>query len=344
MAPHTQNPTSQTGTAASGSQPVGPVDPTVVPRYAGLGTFARLPQLDRVEGYDIAITGVPFDSGTSYRPGARFGPAAVREASRLLRPGYHCELDVTPVEAVQIVDAGDIACTPYDIGRAVEQIEEQARPLLAADKKLISIGGDHTIALPLLRAVHRTHGPVALLHFDAHLDTWDSYFDQPITHGTVLRRAFEEGLLVENRSMHVGIRGPVYDQDDFVRDHKFGFQIIRCSDLDQIGVPAAVERVKDRIGDTPVYVSVDIDVLDPAFAPGTGTPESGGLDARELLGLLRGLGDLNIVAADVVEVAPAYDHADITSLAAATVVFDLLALMVKQKDTTGTERSDGDAS
>ena len=309
-------------------QPVGPIDAKTVPRYAGLGTFARLPQIDRVPDYDIAVLGVPFDGGTSFRPGARFGPAAVREASRLLRPGYHPELDVEPVHETQVVDAGDVACTPYDIQRAVEQIEEQAFPLLGPDKRLIAIGGDHTIALPMLRAVNRIHGPVALLHFDAHLDTWDSYFDQPVTHGTMLRRAFEEGLLVEDKSMHVGIRGPVYDRDDFLRDHEFGFQIIRCSDLDVMGVPAAVERVKDRIGDTPVYVSVDIDVLDPSYAPGTGTPEMVGLHSRELLAMLRGLNGLNVVGGDVVEVAPAYDHADITSLAAATVVFDLLALMV----------------
>lgn len=321
------------------NKPVGPVDATVVPRYAGLGTFARLPQIDRVPDYDIAILGVPFDGGTSFRPGARFGPSAVREASRLLRPGYHVELDIEPVNEVQVVDAGDVACTPYNIQRAVKEIEEQAQPLLAKNKKLISVGGDHTIALPMLRAVNRVHGPVALLHFDAHLDTWDTYFDEPITHGTMFRRAFEEGLLVEDRSMHVGIRGPVYDRDDFIRDHEFGFQIIRCSDLDTIGVPAAVERIKDRIGETPVYLSVDIDVLDPSYAPGTGTPEMGGLHSRELLALLRGLDGLNFVAADVVEVAPAYDHADVTSLAAATVVFDMLALMA----TKDKGKSDGNS-
>jgi agmatinase len=309
-------------------QPIGPVEATQVPRFAGLGTFARLPQIDAVPDYDIAVLGVPFDGGTSFRPGARFGPSAVREASRLLRPGYHVELDVTPVEAVQVVDAGDVACTPYDIAKAVEQIEEQALPLMAKDKRVIAVGGDHTIALPMLRAVNKVHGPVALLHFDAHLDTWDTYFDEPITHGTMFRRAFEEGLLIEDKSMHVGIRGPVYDRDDFLRDHEFGFQIIRSTDIDDIGVAAAIAKVRERLGDTSVYLSVDIDVLDPAFAPGTGTPEMGGLHSRELLRLLRGLNGINIVGADVVEVAPAYDHADITSLAAATVVFDMMGLMV----------------
>lgn len=334
--------TGEGASPTSGSKPVGPVDATVVPRYAGLGTFARLPQIDRVPDYDIAVVGVPFDAGASFRPGARFGPAGVREASRLLRPGYHFELDVAPVEETQVVDAGDIACTPYDITRAVREIEEQALPLLGQNKKVVSVGGDHTIALPMLRAVNKVRGPVALLHFDAHLDTWDTYFDQPVTHGTVFRRAFEEGLLIEDSSMHVGIRGPVYDRDDFLRDHEFGFQIIRCSDLDRIGVPAAVERVKERIGDTPVYLSVDIDVLDPSYAPGTGTPEMGGLHSRELLALLRGLDGLNIVAADVVEVAPAYDHADITSLAAATVVFDLLALMVNHDKQTAAKSTEGE--
>lgn len=309
------------------SNPVGAVDATKVPRYAGLGTFARLPQIADVPDYDVAILGVPFDGGTSFRPGARFGPSAVREASRLLRPGYHVELDVEPVNTIQVVDAGDVACTPYDIERAVREIEEHAADIVGPEKRHISIGGDHTIALPMLRALRKVHGPMALLHFDAHLDTWDTYFDQPVTHGTIFRRAFEERLLLEDRSMHVGIRGPVYDKDDFLRDHDFGFQIIRSSDLDVIGIPAAIEQVKNRVGDTPIYLSVDIDVLDPAFAPGTGTPEMGGMAARELLRLLRGLNGLNLIGADVVEVAPAYDHADITSLAAATIVFDQLALM-----------------
>ena len=307
--------------------PVGPVAATEVPRYAGLGTFARLPQLGSVPDYDVAIVGVPFDGGTSFRPGARFGPSHVREASRLLRPGYHPELQTTAVDTAQFVDAGDLSCTPYDNVLAVQQIQEQATGLVGKDKTVIAIGGDHTIALPMLRATAKVHGPVALLHFDAHLDTWDTYFGEPITHGTMFRRAFEEGLLIEDKSMHIGIRGPVYDQDDFVRDHEFGFQIIRCTDIDTMCIPAVVQSIKERIGDTPVYLSIDIDVLDPAYAPGTGTPEMGGLHSRELLRLLRGLNGLNIVGADVVEVAPAYDHADTTALAAATLVFEMMSLL-----------------
>ncbi|SDT16365.1 agmatinase [Brevibacterium siliguriense] len=312
------------------SNPIGPVDATKVPRYAGLGTFARLPQADNVPDYDVAIVGVPFDGGVSFRPGARFAPSSVREASRLLRPGYHVELGTTPVEKAQFVDGGDLACTPYDNNVAVKQIEEQAAQFVAEGKTVIAIGGDHTIALPMIRATTAVHGPVALLHFDAHLDTWDTYFEQEITHGTMFRRAFEEGLLVEGRSMHVGIRGPVYDKDDFLRDHEFGFQIIRCSDIDEIGADGTAARIKERIGDMPVYLSIDIDVLDPAFAPGTGTPEMGGMHSREILRIIRSLSGLNIVGADVVEVAPAYDHADITSLAAATLVFEMMALLTRE--------------
>lgn len=309
---------------------IGPVEATKVPRFAGRGTFARLPEGRDVQDFDIAILGVPFDGGTSYRPGARFGPSNVREASRLLRPGYLKELDVTPVEELQVIDAGDVACTPYRIERAVKEIEDHATNLGAGGKRIVAIGGDHTIALPMLRALNRTHGPVALLHFDAHLDTWDAYFDETVTHGTMFRRAFEEGLLIEDKSMHVGIRGPVYDRKDFLDDHKFGFQILRCSDLDHLGIPAAIERVKQRIGDTAVYVSIDIDVLDPAFAPGTGTPEMGGMSSRELLQFIRGLNGINIVGADLVEVSPAYDHAEITALAGATIVYDLVGLMVNR--------------
>jgi agmatinase len=282
-----------------------------------------------VSAYDVAIVGVPFDSGTSFRPGARFGPIEVRTSSRHLRPAYHPELGVSPFDMVQVVDAGDIACTPFSITEAMAQVEPQAREIAGTAARLIAIGGDHTIAFPLLRGVVARHGPVALLHFDAHLDTWDTYFNAPLTHGTVLRRAFEDGLLIEDHSIHVGIRGPIYDALDLQNDRDFGFKTIRTSDLMRIGLEAAAEQIRERLDDLPVYLSVDIDVLDPAFAPGTGTPESGGLQARELLGLLRRLDGLNLVGADVVEVAPAYDHAQITTLAAATVVFDIASLMAR---------------
>ncbi|MGH2595437.1 MAG: agmatinase [Actinomycetota bacterium] len=308
------------------SEPLGPVDPLEVPRFAGPGTFARLPRRDEVDRCDVAIVGVPFDSGVTYRPGARFGPAAVRAASRLLR-AYHPALDVSPFQEVQVADAGDIVATPFDVPTAIDQIEAGARELLATNEHLISIGGDHTIALPLLRAVRERWGPVALLHFDAHLDTWDTYFDAAYTHGTPFRRAWEEGLLLEERATHVGIRGPLFTPKDLVDDAGFGFRIVQAMDFQERTVADVVGGILERIGDAPLYVSVDIDVLDPAAAPGTGTPEPAGLTSRELLGVLRGLAHANLVAADVVEVAPAYDHAEITATAAAHVVFELLSLI-----------------
>ncbi len=193
-------------------EPVGPVDGRKVPRFAGSGSFARLPEIDRVPDYDVAVLGAPFDSGTSYRPGARFGPMAVRQASRHLRPGHHVELDCSPFAAIQVVDAGDVPVTPFSIEEAVQQIAAHAGELLHGGRKVIAVGGDHTIALPMLRSVVRENGPVALVHFDAHLDTWDTYFNAPTTHGTIFRRAFEEGLLVEDHAIHGGIRGPIYDR------------------------------------------------------------------------------------------------------------------------------------
>jgi agmatinase len=302
-----------------------------VPRFAGSGSFARLPEIDRVSDYDVAVLGVPFDNGTSYRPGARFGPMAVRQASRHLRPGHHVELDCSPFTAIQVVDAGDVPVTPFSIDEAMGQIAGHAGDLLVGDRKVIAIGGDHTIALPMLRAVAREHGPVALVHFDAHLDTWDTYFDAPITHGTIFRRAFEENLLVEDHSVHIGIRGPLYDRADLDDDAGFGFRTIRASDVDVMGVRETIGVITERTAGLPVYLSLDIDVLDPAFAPGTGTPEAGGLTSRELLSVLRGLTGVNLVGGDVVEVAPAYDHAEITSIAAATVIYDLLTLLARRR-------------
>ncbi len=320
----------QSQDSAAPRPPVGPVDGRLVPRFAGAATFARLPEIDRVSGYDVAILGVPFDNGTSYRPGARFGPMAVRQASRHLRPGHHVELDTSPFREIQVVDAGDVPVTPFSIDTAVEQIGAHAAELVTGGRTVIAIGGDHTIALPMLRSVAREHGPVALVHFDAHLDTWDTYFDAPITHGTIFRRAFEERLLVEDHSVHIGIRGPLYDRADLADDAGFGFRTIRASDVDTMGVRETIGTITERTAGLPVYLSLDIDVLDPAFAPGTGTPEAGGLSSRELLSVLRGLTGLHLVGADVVEVAPAYDHAEITSIAAATVIYDLLTLLARR--------------
>ncbi|MFJ1703852.1 agmatinase [Kitasatospora sp. NPDC088346] len=310
-------------------EPRGPVDSARVPRYAGPATFARLPRLDEVARADVAVVGVPFDSGVSYRPGARFGGNAVREASRLLRP-YNPAQDASPFALAQVADAGDVTANPFDIGEAIESIDAAADGLLATGARLMTLGGDHTVALPLLRAVARRHGPVALLHFDAHLDTWDTYFGAAHTHGTPFRRAVEEGLLDTAALSHVGIRGPLYGPQDLTDDRKMGFGIVTSADVMRRGVDEVVQQLRERIGDRPLYVSVDIDVLDPAHAPGTGTPEAGGLTSRELLEILRGLAGCRLVSADVVEVAPAYDHAEITSVAAAHTAYELVTLMTRQ--------------
>lgn len=309
--------------------PQGPVDASLTPRYAGIATFAKLPRIEDVPAADIAVLGVPFDSGVSFRPGARFGPAHVREASRLLRP-YNPAQDASPFALKQVVDAGDVSANPFSIEEAVQAVESAATELGERVDRIVTIGGDHTIALPLLRAVTRKHGPVAVLHFDAHLDTWDTYFGAPMTHGTPFRRASEEGLIDLTASMHAGVRGPLYGKSDLDDDARLGFQIVTTEAVEEHGVPAALQQMRERIGDRPLYISIDIDVLDPAHAPGTGTPEAGGLTSRELLRMIRGLADLNIVGADVVEVAPAYDHAQITAVAASHVVYELITVMARR--------------
>ncbi|QUW19058.1 agmatinase [Agrococcus sp. Marseille-Q4369] len=321
------------------SAPRGPVDASAVPRFAGIATFARLPRLDEVGRADIAVAGVPFDSGVSYRPGARFGPSHVREASRLLRP-YNPAQDVFPFGAQQVADAGDIVANPFDLEAAVADIEAGSRALHESADRIVVIGGDHTIALPLLRDIAKQHGPVAVLHFDAHLDTWDTYFGAPITHGTPFRRASEEGLIDLTASMHVGTRGPLYDKQDLVDDERLGFAVVTSEFVEEHGVAAAIERMRARIGSAPLYISIDIDVLDPSHAPGTGTPEAGGLTSRELLRMLRALSDLHIVGADVVEVAPAYDHAQLTAIAASHVVYELLSAMAPTAAASGDGSAD----
>jgi agmatinase len=312
------------------STPVGQVDGTKVPRYCGPSTFARLPRLDEVERADVKILGVPFDSGVSYRPGARFGPEHIRASSKLLRP-YNPAQDIHPFNAQQVVDAGDVAANPFDLIEAMAAIEAAADELRADGSQLLTIGGDHTIALPMLRSLAKTHGRIAVLHFDAHLDTWDTYFGAPFTHGTPFRRASEEGLVDTDHCLHMGIRGPLYSKIDIDDDEQLGFRIFRSDDYQTRGLDAAIDTMRARLGDAPVYVSVDIDVLDPAHAPGTGTPEAGGLTSRELLNSLRALEGLNVVGADIVEVSPPYDHAEMTGIAAAHVGYELLSVMAANR-------------
>jgi len=307
-------------------KPQGPIDSSLSPRYTGAASFARLPRLDQVSSADLMVVGIPFDTGVSFRPGTRFGPNHIRDSSRLLRP-YNPALDVHPFNLIQVADAGDLNVNPFNIGEAIETIEKEASALTSSNRRLVTIGGDHTIALPLLRAAAKVHGPIALLHFDAHLDTWDTYFGEEYTHGTPFRRAVEEGILDTEAICHVGTRGPLYGKKDLDDDHRFGFGIVTSADVYYQGVKEIIAKLKDRVGNRPLYISVDIDVLDPAHAPGTGTPEAGGITSREILELLRGLNGCNIIGADVVEVAPAYDHAQITGIAASHIAYELVSLM-----------------
>jgi agmatinase len=299
-----------------------------VPRYAGLSTFARLPRLEDVPGCDVAVVGIPFDAGVTYRPGARFGPAHIRQSSRLLRP-YHPELQVSPFDDQQVVDAGDFVVNPFDIPTAVREMDEQAFGLIGGGARLITLGGDHTIAYPLLRAHNRRYGPVSLVHFDAHLDTWNTYFEARLTHGTPFRRAAEEGLFIPGHSAHVGIRGSLYTPNDLTADAGLGFTVVHCSAFEQRTINDIIEQLRETIGDNALYVSIDIDVLDPAYAPATGTPEAGGMTSRELLGILRGFDGLNLVGGDIVEVSPAYDHAEITGIAAANLAYEFASLLAR---------------
>ena len=307
---------------------IGQVDATVVPRFSGLATFARLPRLDEVTRAEIAVVGIPFDAGASYRPGARFGPAHIRESSRLLRP-YNPSQDASPFVLAQVVDAGDIAVNPFNIELAVKQIEEGVDELLEAGMRLVTLGGDHTIAYPILKALHKKHGPITVIHFDAHLDTWDTYFGAPLTHGTPFRRASEDGFIDLESCLHVGIRGPLYASTDLSDDKKLGFEVLTSIDMDKLGVEGVIKRMLSRVGSKPVYISIDVDVLDPAFAPGTGTPEMGGLSSREMLALLRSLETVKVIGADIVEVSPQYDNAQITGIAAAHMAYELITLMAR---------------
>jgi agmatinase len=311
--------------------PVGQVDALAVPRFAGLRTFARLPPLADVGRADVAVLGAPFDGATTFRAGARFGPAAIREASLLLRP-YNETQAIAPFAAVQVADAGDAPATPVDLKAGHAAIEAEARAIGDGGGRVLGLGGDHSVSLPLLRAASAAHGPLSLVQLDAHTDTWDSYFGARYTHGTIFRRAAEEGLIDAGASVQIGLRGSLYEPEDLDDNRALGFATLLAREFDSAGVTGALALIGGRVR-SPVYVTVDIDVLDPAFAPGTGTPEAGGLTSRELLALLSGLAGLGveIAAADVVEVSPPYDPAGVTAVAAANAAYELVALLAAQR-------------
>jgi agmatinase len=309
----------------------GPPDAALAPRFSGVRTFARCPHVTTPEGVDVAVVGVPFDTATSRRPGARFGPEAIRSASIGLRP-YHPPLDVDVFGSLSLVDWGDLDITPGNAERTTAQIAAGLEPLLRAGVVPVVLGGDHSVVLGELRAHAAVHGPVALVLLDAHADTWDDYYGERYFHGTPFRRALEEGLVRPERSIMAGMRGPLYSRSDISDARTMGFEIVPDAELRELGPAEYGRRVRSRVGDAPVYMSFDVDVLDPAFAPGTGTPEVAGLDPREALALIRALAGMRFTGFDVVEVSPAYDGpGETTALLAASVAYEFLALTAVAK-------------
>ena len=306
--------------------PYRPLDAHVIPRFAGVRTFMRAPHVTDLLGVDAAVFGIPFDTATSFRTGARFGPEAIRSASALLRP-YHPALGLNLVESLSIVDYGDSPVSPGATERTYGQVEEAMAPLVDAGVFPLALGGDHSITLAELRALVRRHGPLCLVQLDAHADTWDEYFGQKYFHGTTFKRAAEENLLDAGRSVQAGMRGSNYGAGDIRVAEELGFTVVPSEELRELGAEAYGRLVGEKVGERPVFLSFDIDFLDPAFAPGTGTPEVAGFSTAEALACLRALRGINLVGADVVEVSPAYDGpGQQTALAAANVAFELLAL------------------
>lgn len=290
----------------------------------------RLPHVREAARLDVALVGIPYDGGTSYRPGARYGPRAIRDQSSLIRP-WHPVLKVAPFEQLRVADYGDVDVAPISIERAMAAVEQEIGGIVAHGATPLAVGGDHSVTLPILRAVAKRYGPVGLVHFDAHPDTWDEYFGSKYFHGAPIRRAVEEQLIDPRRTIQVGIRGPLYSAEDFDFHARHGLEVIRIEEVREQGIPRVASRLT-RLAGRPVYCSFDIDAVDPAYAPGTGTPEVGGLTSYEALALVRGLRGLDLVGGDVVEVSPLYDGpGQITALLAATLLFELLCLLAAQR-------------
>ena len=308
---------------SSNPQPLGGNE---MPRFGGIATFMRLPGETDPADLDVAVIGVPFDIGTSNRPGARFGPRGIRDESVLLRP-YNMATRAAPFDSLRIDDTGDVASSPFDLSSAIEQIEEHFDNLLSNDLITASLGGDHTIVLPILRTMAKKHGPVGLIHVDAHTDINDTMFGAKIAHGTPFRRAVEEGLLDTDRVVQIGVRGTGYAADDFDWSREQGFRVVQVEECWGKSLTPLMSEVREQVGDGPVYLSFDIDGLDPSFAPGTGTPEVGGLTVPQALEIIRGCRGLNLVGFDLVEVAPIYDNSGLTSLTAANLVYEMLCIL-----------------
>jgi agmatinase len=302
-----------------------PLDAQVIPRFAGVRTFMRLPHTIDLTGVDAAAIGIPFDTATSYRTGARFGPEAVRSASALLRP-FHAVFGIDLVETLSMIDYGDLPVAPGDTEGTYRRIEAALEPVIAAGVFPAVIGGDHSITLAELRQLAKVHGPLALVQLDSHTDTWESYFDQRYFHGTTFKRAIEEGLIDPGASVQAGMRGGLYGPDDLGGARALGLLVIPSEER-ALGPAAYARTVFERVGERPVFFSFDIDFLDPAFAPGTGTPEIAGFSSAEAVAILRALRGIRLAGCDVVEVSPSYDGpGQPTALAAANVLWELLAL------------------
>jgi agmatinase len=296
------------------------------PRFAQPATFMRLPHLEDPQGLDVAIVGVPFDGGTSYRPGARLGPREIRNQSSLIRT-YSYFQKVAPFERLNVADVGDIDAPPVSIEKCYAVVEEKIGAIADAGAAPLVIGGDHSISLPVLRALAKRHGPLALVQFDAHIDTWDEYFGGKYFHGTPFRRAIEENLVDGRRFVQVGIRGPMYGEDDFDFHREHGITVVDIDRVKSLGIEAVVHEIR-RVATGAVYVTFDIDSVDPAFAPGTGPPEVGGLTSHEAQRLVRGLAGLPLVGCDIVEVSPLYDGpGQITAVLASNLMFEFLCAM-----------------
>jgi agmatinase len=301
-----------------------PVDALVTPRFAGIPTLFRLPHIPDADRLDVALIGVPYDGGTSYRTGPRMGPRHVREQSAIIRP-YNPVLKVSPFSSLRVADYGDLSVNPISIEDTYDRITKGLKPVLDAGTIPMCVGGDHSILLPILRAIHAAHGPVALVQFDAHSDTWDQYWGMKYSHGTPVRRAIEEGLLDEAHILQVGLRGQLYGEEDmsYLLEHNIRF--VTAEEFHEQGMDLVRQKLQG-FEDRKVYFTLDIDVVDPAFAPGTGTPQVGGFSSDQILRLARALKGLNLVGCDLVEVSPQYDSAEITSLLAANLLFEQLCL------------------
>ena len=300
------------------------------PRFCNMGTFMRMQKVDSAEGLDFVIAGAPFDTASSFRSGSRFGPNAIRNISAMMKPN-NVIMQVNIMDGLKGGDIGDFNVTPGYIHPTYQAIEEGVANILKENACPIVLGGDHSITLAELRAVAKKYGPVALVHFDSHSDLCDEVFGQKYNHGTPFRRALEENLIDASHSIQVGMRGSLYDPDEHKMAAELGMKLIPAHKVREMGLETLIKTILERVGDKPCFLTFDIDFVDPAYAPGTGTPEVGGFTSLEALDLVRKIKDLNFVGFDLVEVLPAYDHGEITAYLAANIVFEYLSILAMKK-------------